>query len=138
MAGMAKLDQMMNEQMPAAAQSPARVKGGALRDGDSFHKGSGQATIYRLPDGSHTLRLANLRVTNGPDLRVILTPHPNPTTPDHVKAPGFVELGKLKGNIGDQNYDIPVTVDPAAQGSVVIYCYPFNVIFSIAPLQAGT
>lgn len=61
--------------MPA---SPVQVKAGAFRDADSFHKGSGQATIYRAPDGSSLLRLENFRVTNGPDLHLLLTPAADP------------------------------------------------------------
>lgn len=52
-----------------------------------------------------------------------------------MKAPGYVDLGKLKGNKGNQNYTIPDDVDVAAQGSIVIYCKPFHVIFSVASLQ---
>lgn len=134
MSTMAKLNTEMSESMPATG-SPTAVKSGALRDADAFHKGSGKATVYRLASGGHVLRLESLNVTNGPDLRVILSPHPNPTEPDHVTAPGYVELGKLKGNIGSQNYDIPTGVDVAAQRSVVIFCWPFRVIFSVAALE---
>ena len=119
----------------AIMDQPVRLKTGNFNDADSFHKGSGQATIYRGPDGSHLLRLENLNVTNGPDLHVILTPHRDPTRGDDVKTPGFADLGKLKGNKGDQNYPIPDDVDIDVQGSVVIYCVPFSVVFSVAPLQ---
>lgn len=114
---------------------PVRLKTGSFRDADLTHRGSGTVNIYRGPDGSHLLRLENLNVTNGPDLRVILTPHPNPMIRGDVKVPGYVDLGKLKGNMGNQNYVIPSDVDPAAYGSVVIYCKPFQVIFSVASLQ---
>ena len=60
----------------ASATAAAKLKTGSFRDADRAHKGSGQATIYRGPDGSHVLRLEDLNVTNGPDLHVILTPHP--------------------------------------------------------------
>ena len=119
---------------PARA-GPVKLKAGNLRDQDSVHKGSGQATIYRGQDGSHLLRLENLQVTNGPDLHVILSPHPNPGNQGEVKTSGYVDLGKLKGNRGNQNYPIPDNVDVAAQGSVVIYCKPFHVIFSVATLE---
>ena len=64
---------------PAPAPTPApvgpvKLKAGQFQDIDSFHKGSGDATIYRGPDGSHLLRLENFEVTNGPDLHVILSP----------------------------------------------------------------
>ena len=119
------------EQQPSAA----KLKLGDFRDADGFHKGSGQATIYRGPDGSHLLRLENLDVTNGPDLHVILTPHENPEDRGDVNTAGYIDLGKLKGTKGDQNYPIPDDVDIDAQGSVVIYCKPFHVIFSVASLQ---
>ncbi len=154
MAGIAAMDQdPVDESMAAAtpsapaqdggvsttaASSSARVKTGDFRDQDSFHKGSGQATIYGLADGTFFLRLDNLRVTNGPDLHVILSPHPDPATGREVKTPGYLDLGKLKGNRGNQNYEIPAGVDVDAVGSVVIYCKPFHVVFSVAPLaQAG-
>ena len=120
---------------PSTSAEPVKLKTGSFRDADSFHRGSGQATIYLAPDGTHLLRLENLDVTNGPDLHVILSPHQNPDNRVDLKTPGYVDLGKLKGNRGNQNYQIPATVDVALQGSVVIYCAPFHVIFSVAPLQ---
>ncbi|MDA1215682.1 MAG: DM13 domain-containing protein [Chloroflexi bacterium] len=107
---------------------------GAFRDADNFHKGSGQATIYQLPDGTHLLRLEDFKVTNGPELHVLLTPHPDPTSRSQVMGPGYIDLGDLKGNVGNQNYTIPIDVDVAGYQSVVIYCNPFHVIFSVAPL----
>ena len=131
----AKVNQEMSEEMPTSTPSVEKIRTGAFHDADSFHKGSGQASIYRLPDGSYVLRLENFRVTNGPDLHVILSPHPNPESQADVKAQGYVDLGKLKGNVGNQNYDIPADVDVSEQNSVVIYCKPFHVIFSVAPIQ---
>ena len=46
-----------------------------------------------------------------------------------------MDLGKLKGNIGNQNYAIPEDVDVSIQMTVVIYCVPFHVFFSIAALD---
>jgi plastocyanin len=121
-----------------AQVGPIKLKEGNFRDADRSHKGSGQATIYQGPDGSLVLRLENLDVTNGPDLRVILSPHSNPANQGDVKGSGYVELGKLKGNKGNQNYDIPRNMNISAVGSVVIYCKPFHVIFSVASLQDQT
>ena len=117
---------------------PVMLKTGDFRDQDSFHKGIGQTTIYRRPDGSHLLRLDEFKTTNGPDLHVILTPHQNPTRQNDVKTPGYVNLGKLKGNIDNQNYPIPDDIDVTVQGNVIIYCKPFHVIFSVAQLQDVT
>ena len=114
-----------------------KIKAGSFKDADSFHKGSGQATIYSTPDGTFLLRLEDLKVTNGPALHVYLSRHEDPDSPKQVKEPGFVDLGDLKGNRGDQNYPIPGEVDVAIYNSVVIYCKPFNVVFSVATLRGA-
>ena len=103
-------------------------------DADSFHKGKGTSTIYRGQDGSYLLRLEELAVTNGPDLHVILSPHENPERREDVHTPGYVDLGKLKGNRGNQNYEIPDGVDITFFKSVIIYCKPFSVVFRVAEL----
>ena len=120
---------------PEAPAGPIKLKVGEFRDQDSFHKGSGQAIIYRGTDGSHLLRLENLNVTNGPDLRVLVSPHPDPRSRDDLNSRGYVELDRLKGNRGNQNYFIPDNVDVSTVNSVIIYCRPFHVIFSVAPLR---
>lgn len=160
MAGMAKVDQPVEEAMPVmqaqpapatampAAQPPATqptampapaapisLKAGMFRDADRFHKGSGAATLYRIGEDSHVLRLEDFRVTNGPDLHVLLTNHADPQNQDDIHAEGYLDLGSLKGNIGSQNYEIPAGADIDAAASVVIYCQPFHVVFSVAPLQ---
>lgn len=132
---MAQVAAMMPEMM--AASGPVAVKRGTFRDADSFHKGEGSATVYTLPDGSHVLRFEDLRVTNGPDLRVILASHPDPMSRGNVHSGEYVELGKLKGNIGNQNYTFPEGLSPDDYNSVIIYCKPFQVIFSVAPLSDG-
>ena len=128
-------DEEMNEAMTEAMTAAEAVKTGTFRDGESRHHGSGRATIYRIEDGSHVLRLEDFRVTNGPDLRVLLSSHPDPENPHDVKDQGYLELGKLKGNRGNQNYEIPAGVDINGQQSVVIYCKPFSVVFSVASLS---
>ena len=121
----------------AVMSQPAvvQLKRGNFRNADRVHQGSGQVAIYQGPNGSHLLRLEDFQVTNGPDLHVLLSSHPNPESQDQINASGYVDLGSLKGNIGNQNYPIPADVDVANQRSVIIYCKPFQVIFSIASLQ---
>lgn len=111
---------------------PVVLLTGEFMDADDFHMGSGTATVYELEDGSFVLRLEDLDVTNGPDLHVLLVPHQNPTSGDDID--GYIDLGSLKGNLGDQNYEIPIEVDPTEFGSVMIYCQPFHVIFSTASI----
>ena len=121
---------------PAAANQVQAVAMGSFKDADAFHRGSGTATIYRTPDGSEVLRLEDLNVTNGPALHVVLSTHPDPERSEQVKQEGFVDLGDLKGNRGNQNYPIPAGVDTSIHKSVVIYCYPFAVVFSVATLES--
>ncbi len=118
-------DEMMDE-------GPVALSAGDFMDADDFHQGSGTATIYELEDGSHVLRLEDFEVTNGPDLHVLLVPNSDPQTGDDIE--GYVDLGSLKGNLGNQNYEIPSDVDVSQFGSVMIYCKPFHVIFSTASL----
>lgn len=129
-----------NDPMPAIqADSTEAVQdlvkaAGNFRDADSFHKGSGNAIIYELASGERLLRLEDFRVTNGPDLRVLLANAPDPQSHSDLEDTGYYELGKLKGNVGSQNYDIPSTIPLADIESVVIYCNPFRVVFSTATL----
>lgn len=135
MQGMAKVDMEEMEDMPDEMAEAVALASGMFRDADSFHKGSGTATIYRLPDGSGALRFENLDVTNGPDLRVLLSTHPDPQNKAELNEAGYVHIEKLKGNRGNQNYELPADADLESFGSVIIYCMPFHVIFSVAPLQ---
>ncbi len=130
----------MEEMLEEAANAgpppePVALASGSFRDADSFHRGSGTATVYLLPDGSHLLRLEDFEVTNGPDLRVLLAEPGDPMSRVELQAGGYTHLAKLKGNIGNQNYEIPADIDLDEQNSVIIYCMPFHVIFSVAPLE---
>ena len=120
---------------PQAANQVRAVVMGSFKDADAFHRGSGTATIYRTPDGSEVLRLEDLNVTNGPALHVVLSTHPDPERSEQVKQEGYVDLGDLKGNRGNQNYPIPTGVDTSIHKSVVIYYYPFAVVFSVATME---
>jgi len=117
--------------MPEAADTPVIVVQGQFQDADSFHHGSGSATIYQLPDGGQVLRFENFSATNGPDLHVLLSEHPAPASRDEVMQ-GYIDLGSLKGNVGNQNYEIPAGTDISRYNSIVIYCMPFHVVFSTA------
>ena len=128
----AQPDQVTKQPMPDA---PVLLAHGALRDADRVHKGSGNAGLYQLPDGGYLLRLEDFRTTNGPDLRVLLVENPDPQGRGDIKS-GFLDLGALKGNVGNQNYTIPADADVSRFASVVIYCRAFHVLFSVAPLNA--
>ena len=129
----------VNHEVPAAMSIdggvPLPLKTGSFFGTDSFHRGSGTATIFNLDDGIDLLRLENFMVTNGPKLHVYLSAHPNPMSSTETRQDGFYDLGELRGNIGNQNYEIPSEVDLSLYNSVVIYCQPFHVLFSVASLS---
>lgn len=134
-AARAQPDTMSSQAMPETPDAPVLLARGKLKDADQIHKGSGTAGLYQLPDGNHLLRFEDMRVTNGPDLRVLLVEHPDPQGRDDIKE-GFLDLGALKGNVGNQNYAVPSGTEVSRFSSVVIYCRAFHVLFSSAPLRA--
>ncbi len=141
------MNQTVNESLPAGAlatqvnQTSATALA-ALRSGhfgtiDAIHKGEGSAAVYRQPDGQLILRLDPFNVTNGPDLYVYLSTDPAPTSSAQLHQGGALEVARLKGNVGSQNYDLPADVNLSRFRSVVIYCKQFSVIFSSAELSPG-
>lgn len=116
-----------------ASADPVALSTGTFGEYDPVHAGEGSATIFELPDGSRILRFEDFRVTNGPDLHVILTVN-EPTNIRTRPDEGYLDLGELKGNVGNQNYEIPADVDISGFNYVVIYCQPFHVNFSFAEL----
>ena len=117
-------------------RSPASKESSVLAEG-AFqgleHPTSGTAQLLDLADGRRFLRLENLDTSNGPDLRVYLSEIP---ASDDWYAYGerFIDLGPLKGNRGDQNYEVPAGTDLSAYQSAVIWCRRFTVGFGVAPL----
>jgi len=129
-------DTIMDEEHGAVTGpgAPLVLRKGMFEGADSIHKGSGAASLYQLADGGHLVRFEDFRVTNGPDLHVYLVRHPGPEASSDVTADNHIDLGKLKGNIGNQNYVIPAGTDIADFGSVVVWCQAFGVLFATAPL----
>jgi hypothetical protein len=126
------------EAMPAATAAPVgpvALSSGSFTRVDAIHAAEGTATIYRLEDGKLVLRLENFKSTNGPDLFVGLSGHPMPRSKSEVHDQGYVQIAPLKGNQGNQNYELPADIDLSAFKSVVIYCRAFNVVFSTAELK---
>lgn len=128
-------DVAMSEPMGDAA--PKALAQGRFVDADAVHQGTGDATLYELPDGGHLVRFENFRTTNGPALVVYLAKHPNPTSADDVTEGGYLNLGKLKGNVGNQNYRIPAGTPIEEYHSVVVWCELFGVLFSPAALVSA-
>lgn len=128
----------VNESLPvsnASAGEQQVLATGRFHDG--AHKGSGEATIYQLTNGKRVLRFTNFETSNGPDVHVYLVAANDAKDSETVKNAGFVEVGPLKGNIGDQNYDLASDVDLSKYRAVTIWCKRFSVNFATAPLTSG-
>jgi hypothetical protein len=137
------VNQSVNETLPGAtlATTAGRTGPQALAVGRFHgvaHEGAGVATLYQLPGGQRVLRLTEFSTSNGPALHVYLVAAADATDNDTVKKSGFVDLGPLKGNQGDQNYDVPAGTDLDRYRAVTIWCQRFNVNFATAPLAPAT
>ncbi|WP_421723773.1 DM13 domain-containing protein [Bauldia sp.] len=127
------IDREVNETLPAELMV-STLATGQFTDADSFHQGSGTATVVETAGGAGIVRLTDFEVTNGPDLEVWLVKNGDITSSSDVTDSEWVSLGQLKGNIGDQNYIVPEGTDLSEFGSVVIWCEQFSVLFSAATL----
>lgn len=111
------------------APGPRAVTTGAWYGID--HGASGSATIYEQ-DGRFVLRFEDdTDIQNGPDLWVWVLPSADYEGGDPEE---FIDLGKIKGNVGGQNYELPAEFDPAVHRSVLIWCLRFGVPFAAVPL----
>ena len=119
----------------AGDQSATAIETGTFHG--KVHNTSGRATIYKEADGKLVLRLTNFKTSNGPDVHVVLIAARNADDDANFLKSGTqrVELGTLKGNEGDQNYDIPADTDLNKFQTVSIYCERFNANFGAAPLD---
>jgi hypothetical protein len=112
--------------VPAA---PVRVTTGGFYGID--HSADGTAAVYEQ-DGTFVLRFEDdTDIQNGPDLYVWMLPADDY---DGGAPPDFLDLGKIKGNVGGQNYALPATFDPDVHRFVLIWCERFSVPFAAAPL----
>jgi Electron transfer DM13 len=118
----------VNEEMSRTGEETSIVYDGTFVGvNDGIHNAQGQAKIIKLSDGSNFLRIEDFRSTNGPDLYVYLSTDKGNSD--------FVNLGRLKGNIGDQNYMIPEGTDLSKYDTVLIWCRAFSVLFGSAELR---
>jgi len=130
------INQRVNEQFPtasAANSATTKVASGQFHNG--AHETKGMATVLQLADGKKTLRLTDFQTSNGPDVHVYLVAAEDAKDNDTVTRAGFLELGSLKGNIGDQNYELPANTDLSKYRAVTIWCKRFSVNFGTAPLM---
>lgn len=137
----------VNESLPAAAAAQtaggasATAAAGVLLSGtfrSIAHETRGAATVHDLGEGRRVVRFTDFATSNGPDVRVYLVAAADAPDDESVTRAGFVELGKLKGTEGDQNYEIPADVDLGKYRAVTIWCRRFSVNFATAPLTPAS
>ena len=119
----------INDEMtiPENQTNDMLLKGNLIDAGDGFHMASGEVKVLQISDGTQILRFENLDVTNGPDLYVYLA--------TDTTAKDFVSLGRLKGNMGNQNYLIPENTDFEKYNTVLIWCQAFSTLFGSSKLS---
>jgi electron transfer DM13 len=121
------------EQRSPHATNPAIVSSGKFHA--VAHEGTGDAIVYRLENGSHVLRLENLDIFNGPALYVYAVAAEDASDSETVQHADSLNLGPLKGNRGNQTYELPADFDPERYRSISIWCKRFSVNFATAPLR---
>lgn len=126
---------MSEEMMMSDEEMPMPLLAGSfIGAGDGIHNAEGSSKVFAVQDGQSEkklLRFENFNTTNGPDLYVYLSKD------DRSISEGYVNLGRLKGNMGNQNYEIPVDVDLGEYRYVLIWCQQFSVLFGYAELQSA-
>lgn len=138
------IDDEVNEALPTATAQPTGSTSPSegpvvLARGDFRnlnHESEGSAVALRLADGRRIVRFEDFSVDNGPDLFVYLSSAPLNSPDDDDFNKDFVSLGRLKGNKGSQNYEVPASVDLAKYARVVIWCKRFASGFAVAGLTA--
>jgi hypothetical protein len=146
-------DDAVSESLPGQAAAPAEAGEGmappeeapagaapiTLAQGRFIsleHETAGRALVLETEDGRRFLRFEGFETSNGPDLLVYLSAKEPAGTDDwHGYDQDFVDLGTLKGNVGDQNYRISDGVDLERYSTAVVWCRRFEVGFAAAVLS---
>ena len=130
------INQKVDEPAPFASTGDPRPLYTGTLEGKA-HQTSGRATIYGSPAGRQYLRLTDFMTSNGPDVHVLLARAGDQNLNQEIIRGGLdsIELGPLKGNQGDQNYDVQTSVDLGKYNAVVIYCERFHAVFGVARLE---
>jgi hypothetical protein len=130
------VNQRVSETAPASVNSEAEPLYTGKLEGKG-HKTAGRATIYKDGSGKQYLRLTDFTTSNGPDVHVLLVRADDQALAKEVAAGELdhLELGTLKGNQGEQNYELPGNADLGKYQAVAIYCERFHAIFGVAKLE---
>ncbi len=146
------VDKNVDEQVPDAptvtapataptsttSQAPVPQVGNVVLASGTFrsfeHETNGKATLLRTADGNTVVRLTDFKTSNGPDVRVWLS-QASASKADNADSGTYLDLGELKGNVGNQNYVVPKDAADGDWHTVVIWCERFSVAFGAADLN---
>ena len=106
---------------------PVELSSGTVSGADG-HAGEGEARIVRTEEGDRVLTLTDFDVDAGPDVNVYLSE-------STAGIDGAIDLGNLKGEIGDQQYEIPDSADLTRYDDLVLFCIPFTTRIATAELR---
>ena len=129
------VNRLVNEALPTAEGGLAAQ---AVESGQFYsilHPTEGTATIFKMGDGTRFLRLTSFKTSNGPDVHVYMVGADDAKDVATVQQAGFIDLGVIKGNIGDQNYTLGNDLDLTKYRAVSIWCKRFSVNFGAAALR---
>ena len=104
---------------PATPTQPVQLTSGRFR-GLAGHRGSGEASLFRQPDGSHVVAFRDLSVSSVPDPALYLVPGE-----DQERLDGAIRLGRF--DPGADRYEIPAGADLTTPLPVLISCKRFAV-----------
>jgi hypothetical protein len=129
------VNRQVDEALPAtqSGSSPQPLFSGQFYS--ILHPTAGTATVYKMGDGTRVLRFTSFSTSNGPDVHVYMVAADDAKDAASVEQAGFIDLGVIKGNIGDQNYVLASDLDLSKYRAVSIWCKRFSVNFGAAPLR---
>jgi flagellar basal body-associated protein FliL len=121
--------QQQQQQTNTTTNAASTIRTGSfIGAGDGFHNAEGLAKVIPLEDGRTILRLENFKSTNGPNVHLYLAAD--------KAASNFIDLGRLKANNGNRNYNIPAGTDLNKYNMALIWCKDFSVLFGSAQLKS--
>ncbi len=125
----------VEEGFPTSNDSSTQIlESGAFHSGT--HPTEGTAIIYRIENGSRVLRFTKFKTSNGPDVHIYMVAAEDARDDASVEQAAVVDLGLMKGNIGDQNYTLGSDLDLAKYRTVSVWCKRFSKNFGAAPLTS--